>query len=63
MRNDRHDNTRHDSTRNDNTRNDGPKLELVSTGWEPCTNFTADAAASPVCEGCGWLAPEHDAAA
>ena len=53
MRNDRHDNTRNDNTRNDNTRNDGPKLELVSTGWEPCTNFTADAAASPVCEGCG----------
>jgi hypothetical protein len=33
----------------------------VSTGWEPCTNFTAEAAASPVCAGCGWLAPEHDA--
>jgi len=63
MRNDRHDNSRTDAAGNDNTRNDGPKLELVSTGWEPCTNFTADAAASPVCEGCGWLAPEHDAAA
>ena len=50
--------------RNDgNDRNDNPMLELVSTGWEPCTNFTAEAAASPVCADCGWLAPEHDAAA
>jgi len=32
----------------------------VSTGWEPCPSFTADAAASPVCAGCGWLAPEHE---
>jgi hypothetical protein len=40
-----------------------PSLELVSTGWEPCPNFAAAAAASPVCAGCGWLADEHGAAA
>ena len=42
------------------TRNDGPTRELISTSWEPCPNFTAEAAASPVCSGCGWLAVEHD---
>jgi hypothetical protein len=42
------------------TRNATPTLQLVSTGWEPCPNFTAEAAASPVCAGCGWLAVEHD---
>jgi hypothetical protein len=44
-----------------NDTNEPRTLELVSTGWEPCANFTAEAAASPVCAGCGWLAPEHDA--
>ena len=32
----------------------------VRTGWEPCATFTAEAAASPVCADCGWLAPEHE---
>jgi len=35
----------------------------VSSRWEPCPAFTADAAASPVCTDCGWLEPEHRAAA
>jgi hypothetical protein len=44
--------------RNDDT--DIARLPLVSTGWEPCLDFVPDAAASPVCAGCGWLAPEHE---
>ena len=44
---------------NDHNDRNGRTLELVSTGWEPCANFTAEAAASPVCADCGWLAIEH----
>jgi len=40
--------------------NDVTLLPLVSTGWEPCTNFVPETAASPVCGGCGWLAAEHE---
>jgi hypothetical protein len=42
---------------------DTTSAQPVSTHWEPCANFTAEAATSPVCTGCGWLAFEHDAAA
>jgi hypothetical protein len=45
--------------RNNDT--DITRLPLVSSGWEPCARFVAEAAASPVCAGCGWLAPEHEA--
>ena len=44
-----------------NDHDDITALPVVSSGWEPCTHFVPDAAASPVCGGCGWLAPEHDA--
>ena len=46
-----------------NDRGDAAITQPVSTHWEPCPSFSADAAASPVCTGCGWLEPEHRAAA
>jgi len=35
----------------------------VQTRFEACGGFSADAADSPVCVACGWLAAEHDPAA
>jgi hypothetical protein len=43
-----------------NESNDTTVGLTVRTGWEPCATFVAEATASPVCAGCGWLAPEHD---
>jgi hypothetical protein len=31
----------------------------VQTRFEACGGFSADAADSPVCVACGWLAAEH----